>query len=145
MKEWNSKILIYSFKSDNIFNQFGTFFPSLKYGWGFTAPQNKKNMTEKQLVDLGFQRVYLDEHSNIIDEESVDLENIYFWYELTLENKMIFNSNANEDIINNEDILNDNWYVDFCFEDTAYLNGFKIESYETLKSIIDLFKNIKLR
>ena len=52
-------------------------------------------MTEKQLVDLGFQRVYLDEHSNIIDEESVDLENIYFWYELILENKMIFNSNAN--------------------------------------------------
>ena len=102
-------------------------------------------MTEKQLVDLGFQRVYLDEHSNIIDEESVDLENIYFWYELILENKMIFKSNANEDIINNEDILNDNWYVDFCFEDTAYLNGFKIESYETIKSIIDLFKTIKLR
>lgn len=121
------------------------FFPSLKHGWGFTAPQNKRKMTEKQLIDLGFQRVYLDEHSNIIDEESVDLENIYFWYELILENKMIFNSNANEDIINNEDILNDNWYVDFCFEDAAYLNGFKIYSYETIKSIIDLFKNIKLR
>ena len=112
---------------------------------GVLPRRKTKEMTEKQLIDLGFQRVYLDEHSNIINEESVDLENIYFWYELILENKMIFNSNANEDIINNEDILNDNWYVDFCFEDAAYLNGFKIYSYETIKSIIDLFKTIKLR
>jgi len=96
-------------------------------------------MTEKQLVDLGFQRVYVNENADIIDEESVDLENIYFWYELILENKMIFNTNSNEEVIN------DNWFVDFCFDDDAYSNGFKIYSYETIKSIIDLFKNIKLR
>jgi len=96
-------------------------------------------MTEKQLIDLGFQRVYVDENADIIDEESVDIDNIYFWYELILENKMIFNSNSNEDVIN------DNWFVDFCFDDAGYLNGFKIDSYETIKSIIDLFKTIKLR
>jgi hypothetical protein len=52
---------------------------------------------------------------------------------------MLFSSNPNEDIIN------DNWNVDFGFEDDIDLNGFKIESYETIKSIIDLFKTIKLR
>jgi len=25
------------------------FFPSLKYGWGFTAPQNKRKMNDKHL------------------------------------------------------------------------------------------------
>ena len=103
-------------------------------------PRRKPNtMTEKQLIDLGFQRVYVDKNANIIDEESVNENDIYFWYELILENKMIFNSNSNEDVIN------DNWYVDFGFEDDIDLNGFKIESYETIKSIIDLFKTIKLR
>lgn len=96
-------------------------------------------MTEKELVNLGFQRVYVNENADIIDEESVNENDIYFWYELILENKMIFSSNPNEDIIN------DNWNVDFGLDDAAYLNGFKIECYETLKSIIDLFKNIKLR
>jgi hypothetical protein len=52
-------------------------FPSLKHGWGFTALQTK-TMTEKQLIDLGFQRVYVDENADIIDEESVDIDNIYF-------------------------------------------------------------------
>ena len=36
------------FKSENIFNQFGTFFPSLKHGWGFTGPQNKRKMENKE-------------------------------------------------------------------------------------------------
>jgi hypothetical protein len=103
-------------------------------------PRRKTNeMTEKQLIDLGFQRVYVDEKAHIIDEESVDINNIYFWYELELENKMIFNSNPNEDVIN------DNWNVDFGFYERYDLNGFKIESYETIKSIIDLFKTIKLK
>ena len=96
-------------------------------------------MTEKQLIDLGFQRVYVDENADIIDEESVDINNIYFWYELELENKMIFNSNPNEDVIN------DNWNVDFGFYERYDLNGFKIESYEIIKSMIDLFKPIKLK
>jgi len=106
---------------------------------GVLPRRKTKEMTEKQLIDLGFQRVYVDENADIIDEESVDIDNIYFWYELELENKMIFNSNSNEDVIN------DNWFVDFCFDDTSYLNGFKIDSYKTIKSIIDLFKTIKLR
>ena len=96
-------------------------------------------MTENQLIDLGFKRVYLDENSDIIDDGLVDIDNIYFYYELILENKMIFNSNSNEEL------LNDNWNVDFGFEEDLDLNGFKIESYETIKSIIDLFKTIKLR
>lgn len=96
-------------------------------------------MTEQQLIDLGFQRVYIDENADIIDEESVDLDNIYFWYQLILENKMQFQSNPNEDIIN------DNWNVDLGFEDDIDMNGFKIDSYETIKSIIDLFKTIKLK
>ena len=37
------------FKSENIFNQFGTFFPSLKHGWGFTAPKKQKKMNDKYL------------------------------------------------------------------------------------------------
>lgn len=106
---------------------------------GVLPRRKTKEMTEKQLVDLGFQRVYVNENADIIDKESVDLENIYFWYELILENKMIFNTNSNEEVIN------DNWFVDFCFDDAAYSNGFEIESYETIKSIIDLFKTIKLR
>ena len=96
-------------------------------------------MTEKQLIDLGFQRFYLDENADMIDEKSVNENNICFFYELILENKMIFNSNSNEEVIN------DNWFVDSCFDDACYLNGFEIESYETIKSIIDLFKTIKLR
>ena len=96
-------------------------------------------MTENQLIDLGFKRVYLDENSDIIDEGLVDIDNIYFYYELILENKMIFQSNPFEKVINN------NWNVDFGFEENWDLNGFKIESYETIKSIIDLFKTIKLR
>tara|TARA_R110000822_G_scaffold41793_1_gene113713 strand:+ start:135 stop:461 length:327 start_codon:yes stop_codon:yes gene_type:complete len=106
---------------------------------GVLPRRKTKTMTEKQLIDLGFQRVYVDEKADIIDEESVDINNIYFWYELELENDMIFNSNPNEDVIN------DNWNVDFGFYERYDLNGFKIESYETIKSIIDLFKTIKLR
>ena len=101
--------------------------------------KTKENMTENQLIDLGFKRVYLDENSDIIDEGLVDIDNIYFYYELILENKMIFQSNPFEEVINN------NWNVDFGFEEDWDLNGFKIESYETIKSIIDLFKTIKLR
>ena len=96
-------------------------------------------MTEKELIDLKFQRIYVDENAHIIDEESVNENDIYFWYELILENKMIFISNSNEEVIN------DNWFVDFGFDDLADLNGFKIESYETIKSMINLFKTIKLK
>jgi hypothetical protein len=106
---------------------------------GVLPRRKTKTMTEKQLIDLGFQRVYVDENADIIDEESVDINNIYFWYELELENKMIFNSNPNEDVIN------DNWNVDFGFYERYDLNGFKIESYEIIKSMIDLFKPIKLK
>lgn len=101
--------------------------------------KTKENMTENKLIDLRFKRVYLDENSDIIDEGLVDIDNIYFYYELILENKMIFQSNPFEEVINN------NWNVDFGFEEDWDLNGFKIESYETIKSIIDLFKTIKLR
>jgi hypothetical protein len=96
-------------------------------------------MTEKELIDLGFHRIYLDENSDKIDQELIDINNIYFFYELELINKMVFQSNGSEELIN------DNWIVDFGFDDSSYLNGFKIESYEIIKSIIDLFKTIKLR
>jgi hypothetical protein len=44
-----------------------------------------------------------------------------------------------------EEVINDNWIVDFGFGEDWELNGFKIESYETVKSIIDLFKTLKLK
>ena len=114
------------------------FFPSLKHGWGFTAPQNKRNMTEYELQKLGFNRVYLDENSDRIDKP-VNNNNIYFFYELEIKNLMTFQSNGIDELVFND------WVVDFSFDGRFAMNGFKINSYDTVKKIIDLFQNIKLR
>ena len=114
------------------------FCPCLKYDRGFTDTKIKI-MTENQLIDLGFKRVYVDENLNIIDEKLVNENFIYYWYILEIENTMRFESIAKEEVIN------DNWIVDFGFGEDWELNGFKIESYETVKSIIDLFKTLKLK
>ena len=42
-------------------------------------------MTENQLIDLGFKRVYVDENSDIIDEKLVNENFIYYWYILEIE------------------------------------------------------------
>jgi hypothetical protein len=101
--------------------------------------QKQSKMTENQLIELGFKRVYIDENSDIIDEKLVNENFIYYWYILEIENTMRFESIAKEEVIN------DNWIVDFGFSEDWELNGFKIESYETVKSIIDLFKTLKLK
>ena len=95
-------------------------------------------MTEYELQKLGFSRVYLDENADIIDKP-VHSNNIYFFYELEIENEMKFQSNGIDELVNN------NWVVDFCFHDYGYLNGFTIDSYDTVKKIIDLFQSIKLK
>jgi hypothetical protein len=41
---------------------------------GVLPRRKTKQMTEKQLIDLGFQRVYVDENADIIDEEFYELE-----------------------------------------------------------------------
>ena len=114
------------------------FCPCLKYDRGFTDTKTKI-MTENQLIELGFKRVYVDENSDIIDEKLVNENFVYYWYILEIENTMRFESIAKEEVIN------DNWIVDFGFGEDWELNGFKIESYETVKSIIDLFKTLKLK
>jgi hypothetical protein len=98
-------------------------------------------MTENELLQLGFKRVYVDDDSNVIDEKLVDKNNMYYWYRLKIENdiNMYFVSNANESVIN------DNWNVDFGWDNDYELNGFMIESIEAVKKIIDLFQNIKLK
>jgi hypothetical protein len=114
------------------------FFPSLKYGWGFTNTKTKaKIMTEYELQKLGFSRVYLDENSDKIDKP-VNSNGIYFFYELEIENLMTFHSNGIDELVNN------NWVVDFGFRDDWEMNGFKIDSYDAVKKIIDLFQSIKL-
>jgi len=95
-------------------------------------------MTEYELQKLGFSRVYLDGKLNRI-YKPVNNNNIYFFYELEIENLMKFQSNGIDELVNN------NWVVDFCFHDYVYLNGFTIDSYDTVKKIIDLFKSIKLK
>jgi hypothetical protein len=93
-------------------------------------------MTEYELQKLGFSRVYLDDNSDRIDKP-VNSNNIYFFYELEIENEMKFQSNGIDELVFN------NWVVDFGFD--KYFNGFKIESYDTVKKIIDLFQTLKLR
>ena len=105
---------------------------------GVLPKQKESKMTEYELQKLGFNRVYLDENSDIIDKP-VNNNNIYFFYELEIENEMKFQSNGIDELINN------NWVVDFCFHDYAYLNGFEIECHDTIKKIIDLFQSIKLK
>jgi len=95
-------------------------------------------MTEYELQKLGFSRVYLDGKSDRIDKP-VHNNNIYFFYELEIENLMKFQSNSINELVNN------NWVVDFGFDGDWEMNGFKIDSYDTVKKIIDLFTSIKLK
>jgi hypothetical protein len=103
--------------------------------------QKQSKMTENQLIDLGFKRVYIDENCDEIKEELIDKNNIYYWYRLHIKNDvdMYFVSNAMEYAIN------DNWNVDFGWDNDYDLNGFKIDSYDSVKKIIDLFTSIKLK
>ena len=95
-------------------------------------------MTEYELQKLGFSRVYLDENSDRIDKP-VNNNNIYFFYELEIENVMKFQSNGIDELVFN------NWVVDFGFDGDWEMNGFKIDSYDTVKKIINLFTSIKLK
>ena len=95
-------------------------------------------MTEYELQKLGFSRVYLNENSDRIDKP-VNSNNIYFFYELEIENVMKFQSNGIDELVFN------NWVVDFGFHGDWEMNGFKIDSYDTVKKIIDLFTSIKLK
>jgi hypothetical protein len=95
-------------------------------------------MTEYELQKLGFSRVYLDENSDRIDKPA-NSNNIYFFYELEIENIMKFQSNGIDELVFN------NWVVDFGFDGDWEMNGFKIDSYDTVTKIIDLFKSIKLK
>lgn len=95
-------------------------------------------MTEYELQILGFSRVYLDDNSDRIDKP-VNNNNIYFFYELEIENVMKFQSNGIDELVFN------NWVVDFGFDGDWEMNGFKIDSYDTVKKIIDLFTSIKLK
>jgi len=95
-------------------------------------------MTEYELQKLGFSRVYLDDNSDRIDKP-VNSNNIYFFYELEIENVMKFQSNGIDELVFN------NWVVDFGFDGDWEMNGFKIDSYDTVKKIIDLFTSIKLK
>jgi hypothetical protein len=95
-------------------------------------------MTEYELQKLGFSRVYLDDNSDRIDKP-VNNNNIYFFYELEIENVMKFQSNGIDELVFN------NWVVDFGFDGDWEMNGFKIDSYDTVKKIIDLFTSIKLK
>jgi hypothetical protein len=95
-------------------------------------------MTEYELQKLGFTRVYLDNNSDKIDKP-VNSNNVYFFYELEIENVMKFQSNGIDELVNN------NWFVDFGFDGDWAAHGFEIDSYDSVKNIIDLFKSIKLR
>ena len=97
-----------------------------------------KEMTEYELQKLGFSRVYLDENSERIDKP-VNSNSIYFFYELIIENLMTFQSNGIDELVFND------WVVDFGFDGDFKMNGFKINSYDTVKKIIDLFQTLKLR
>ena len=100
-------------------------------------------MTERELIEFGFKRFYVDEDANEIDEKLVNQDNIYYWYKLQIQIAkdiiMYFESCANEDVINND------WNVDFGWDDCADFNGFKIKSIDAIQSIIDLFLSIKLK
>jgi len=105
---------------------------------GVLPGRKTKEMTEYELQKLGFSRVYLDENSDRIDKP-VNNNNIYFFYELEIKNLMTFQSNGIDELVNND------WVVDFGFDGDFDMNGFKINSYDTVKKIIDLFQTLKLR
>jgi len=100
--------------------------------------QKQSKMTEYELQKLGFKKVYLDENLDRIDKP-VNNNNIYFFYELEIENVMKFQSNGIDELVFN------NWVVDFGFDGDWEMNGFQIESYDSVKKIIDLFTSIKLK
>jgi hypothetical protein len=100
--------------------------------------QKQSKMTEYELQKLGFSPVYLDGKSDRIDKP-VNSNNIYFFYELEIENLMKFQSNGIDELVNN------NWVVDFGFDGDWAAHGFEIDSYDTVKKIIDLFTSIKLK
>ena len=95
-------------------------------------------MTEYELQKLGFTRVYLDENGDKIDKP-IENKDIYYFYELEIENLMKFESNGIDTLINN------NWVVDFGFDGDWDMNGFEIDSYDAVIKIIDLFQSIKLK
>jgi len=95
-------------------------------------------MTEYELQKLGFSRVYLDENGDKIDKP-IENKDIYYFYELEIENLMKFESNGIDELVNN------NWVVDFGFDGDWDMNGFAIDSYDSVKKIIDLFQSIKLK
>ncbi len=95
-------------------------------------------MTEYELQKLGFTRVYLDENGDKIDKP-IENKDIYYFYELEIENLMKFESNGIDELVNN------NWVVDFGFDGDWAAHGFEIDSYDSVKKIIDLFQSIKLK
>ena len=105
---------------------------------GDLPKQKQKIMTEYELQKLGFKKVYLDENLDRIDKP-VNSNGIYFFYELEIENLMKFESNGIDTLIDN------NWVVDFGFNGDLDMNGFQIESYDSVKKIINLFTSIKLK
>jgi hypothetical protein len=100
--------------------------------------QKQKIMTEYELIKLGFKKVYLDENAQEIIKPANDTD-IYFFYELEIENLMKFQSNGTDELVNN------NWFVDFGFDGDWAAHGFEIDSYDDVKKIIDLFTSIKLK
>ena len=52
---------------------------------------------------------------------------------------MTFQSNGIDELVYND------WVVVFCLNGDFAMNGFKINSYDTVKKIIDLFQTLKLR
>jgi hypothetical protein len=100
--------------------------------------QKQSKMTEYELQKLGFSRVYLDDNAEVIDKP-VNNNNVYFFYELEIENLMKFQSNGINELVNN------NWVVDFGFDLDWPAHGFEIDSYDSVKKIIDLFQSIKLK
>ena len=105
---------------------------------GVLPRRKTKDMTEYELQKLGFNRVYLDENSDRIDKP-VNNNNIYFFYELEIKDLMTFQSNGIDELVYND------WVVDFGFDGDFEMNGFKINSYDTVKKIIDLFQTLKLK
>lgn len=100
-------------------------------------------MTEKELIEFGFKRFYVDEDANEIDEKFVNPDCIYYWYtlQILIENDIIMYFES----CPNENVIDDDWYVDFGWDDCSDFNGFKIKSIDAIKSIIDLFLSIKLK
>ena len=83
----------------------------------------KKNMTEKELIELGFQR------EDVSAEESGHTSYYYYLYYLT--DGCIFTSNANDEVENND------WFV--YEEDFLCITT---NSYKNVKAFINAFQDI---